>query len=281
MPWQHSLRHEYELYVEREIEAYKDSVSRTVLLTIGDEAVAALAAQAQTSLTELVLWEEVDRIIARRLGLPTFAAWRRRRLKVLAELRRPERWGLAPDGALARALRAAAGEHVLVAGAVAEEATLFSAALGCTVTTLTPEPTVLERVFAAADEAGVGSQVRGCVCDLGGWAPDVPLRAVVCTADAFAPLAPTERALAICGLRDATPVGGVHVLRAVGRPTAAVTFAEWRAWYDGWAVSAEPAVPDGLEPGGAAGDVDGATFVARHVSPPPPAAEAVGVIATP
>ena len=34
-----SLRHEYDIYVEREIEDYKDSIPRSKLLGIGDEAV--------------------------------------------------------------------------------------------------------------------------------------------------------------------------------------------------------------------------------------------------
>jgi hypothetical protein len=185
MARQQSLKHEYEVYVERAIEEFKDSVPRSHLLSLGDEAVAALNAEAQTTLTEMVLWEEVDRIIARRLQLPSYATWRRRRLRRLAELRRPERWGLAPDGVLACALRDAAGEHVLFASADADEATLFSAALGCNVTALTLEPSALDRMFAEADEAGIGAQVRGCVCALGGWEPDVPLRAVVCAGDAF------------------------------------------------------------------------------------------------
>jgi hypothetical protein len=171
MARQQSLKHEYEVYVERAIEEFKDSVPRSHLLSLGDEAVAALNAEAQTTLTEMVLWEEVDRIIARRLQLPTYATWRRRRLRRLAELRRPERWGLAPDGVLACALRDAAGEHVLFASADADEATLFSAALGCNVTALTLEPSALDRMFAEADEVGIGAQVRGCVCALGGWSP--------------------------------------------------------------------------------------------------------------
>ena len=243
MAKQRSLKNEYELYLEHEVETFKYSVPRSALLALGDEAVAALGAEQQTTLTEMVLWEEVDRIIARRLKLPSYATWRRRRLRRLADLRRPERWGLAPDGALTRALRDAVGEHVLFAdgGTGVDDATLFSAALGCNVTALTLEPTELDRMFAAADEAGVGSQVRGCVCPLGGWAPDVPLRAVVCAADVFDALRDEERAVAVAELQRATPLGGVHLLR--GRPdaTASVTFDEWRSWYDGWAVSAETA----------------------------------------
>ena len=91
-----SLRHEYHLYVEQEIENYKESVARSVLLAIGDEAVSVLAAAPQFALTELLLCEEVDRIIVRRLRLPAYDTWRRRRVKLIEELRRPEHWGLPP-----------------------------------------------------------------------------------------------------------------------------------------------------------------------------------------
>ena len=78
-----SLKHEYELFVEREIENYKESVPRSVLLSIGDEAVRALADEQQFALTELLLWDEVDRIIFKRLRLPSYATWRKRRIKLL------------------------------------------------------------------------------------------------------------------------------------------------------------------------------------------------------
>lgn len=264
MAKQRSLRHEYELFVEREIEAYKDSVSRSTLLALGDEAVAVLGAQAQTTLTEMVLWEEVDRIITERLRLPGFATWSRRRRRHLAALRDAARCGLSPDGVVASALRAAAGDHVLLAGEPAEQATLFSAAHGCNVTVLADAPESLDRLFAAADDVGVGSQVRGCVCPLGGWDPDVPLRVVVCAPDAFGPLSAGERAAAIGGLRDATPVGGVHLLHASGarraaRGAAEVTFDEWRSWYPGWSVSSDE--PVGGPPPGTARDV---TLIARR-----------------
>src|ERR1043165_3916914 len=99
-----SLRHEYELFVEQEIENYKESVPRHVLLSIGDDAVASLSAAPQFALTELLLCEEVDRIIFKRLRLPGYDTWRRRRIKLIEELRRPEYWGLRPDDVLVRAL---------------------------------------------------------------------------------------------------------------------------------------------------------------------------------
>src|SRR5690242_12973762 len=111
-----SLKHDYELYVEREIEDYKDSIPRSAIHSIGDEAVAKLRAQEQVAFDELVLWDEVDRIITSRLRIPSYAAWKRRRLRLLAEYRRPERWGLQPDAALVREIPACAESRVLVTG---------------------------------------------------------------------------------------------------------------------------------------------------------------------
>src|SRR5947208_15023004 len=99
-----SLHHEYELYIEQEIENYKESVARPALLAIGDEAAARLAAEPQFALTELLLCEEVDRIIFRRLRLPSYTSWRKKRIKLHEELRRPEHWGLSADDALVRTI---------------------------------------------------------------------------------------------------------------------------------------------------------------------------------
>ena len=82
-----SLKHEYALYLEREIENYKESVPRSVLLSIGDEAVRALDGEQQFALTELLLCDEVDKIIFRRLRLPSYITWRKRRIKMLMLLR--------------------------------------------------------------------------------------------------------------------------------------------------------------------------------------------------
>src|SRR3982750_819493 len=93
-----SLKHEYELYVENEIENYKESVSRSAILKIGDEAVACLRAAEQVAMDELLLWAEVDRIIRKRLRIPAYDTWRRKRIRILEEYRRPEHWGIRPDG---------------------------------------------------------------------------------------------------------------------------------------------------------------------------------------
>src|SRR6185436_14959030 len=67
-----SLKHEYEQFVEREIEDYKDRVPRSAILSIAEEAVQRLHKEEQVTLNELVLWIEVDRIIAARLRLPAY-----------------------------------------------------------------------------------------------------------------------------------------------------------------------------------------------------------------
>lgn len=234
-----SLKHEYELYVEREIEAYKESISRTSLLGIGDEAVGVLASQQQLALTELLVWEEVDRIIRARLGLPTFQTWRRRRLRRLAAYRRPEHWGFAPDAPIVRAIDSAAHAHVLVAGVASEGSALYLAAQGCEVTTIEPEEVLLDRVMAAAFDAGITARVHGHCTDLAGYAPPPSLTGVVCTAAAFAGLTDEQRARAIGVLQSATRDGGVHLVETIVAGQAALSVEELSAQYRGWVVSVE------------------------------------------
>jgi hypothetical protein len=237
---QRSLRHEYELYVEEEIEKYKESIPRSALLGIGDEAAKALAEDPQLGLTELMLCDEVDRIIRRRLRLASYRAWRRQRIRVLAEMRRPEHWGLQADDAVVRALHADADSRVLVAGAQDERSALYLAALGCDVTTIGTEEDALERVLDAAHQAGLGERVHAQIADLATWSPAAPLSAVVCAPPALADLTTCQRAQAIDVLQRATTNGGVHLLHtaaiADGRR---VPIDELRIQYGGWEVSVE------------------------------------------
>jgi hypothetical protein len=232
-----SLKYEYELYVEREVEAYKELLPRSELLQIGDEAAAVLAAQQQLALTELLLCDEVDRIIRARLRLPKFATWRRRRLKTLHEIRRPERWGLRPDGPVAQEIPV--DGHVLVAGAEETGPTLFLAANGCAVTALNADEDTVDRVMLAASEVGLASRVRGYVTDFRGWAPDAPLHGVICTASAFAGLSRPERTETIALLQRATPAGGVHLLEARRGGEQMFTYEEFQTNYGGWQTSVE------------------------------------------
>jgi hypothetical protein len=254
MPFQNprSLKYEYELYVEREIEDYKDSIPRSAILKIGDEAVASLASQPQVALTELLIWQEVDRIISRRLRLPTYQTWRRRRLRELERYRQPEHWGLDPNAAFVRELQHAPDRHVLVAGTPREGEALYLAAHGCAVTALDPALDAMQRVMAAAQQAGLHDRVRAYCGDLAAWSPDVELHAVVCSASALAGLSPADRERVIGILQSATADGGVHLVETIATGagsmssdgtandgTIVLAIEELESRYRGWRVSLE------------------------------------------
>jgi len=237
-----SLRYEYELYVEQEIEYYKDSVPRSALLRIGDEAVTSLRQQEQTSFDEILLWAEVDRIIRNRLRVPSFTTWKRKRLRRLEEYRRPERWGLTADAPLVTAIQGSEHGHVLVAGARAEGPAIFLAANGCQVTALNEDAELVDRVIHVAGEAGLISRLTPCVSALERFepAPDAPLAAVVCTSDALQRLTRHERARVIDVLKSATLDGGVHLVQTIVAGQAALSLDELKSQYRGWATSVIP-----------------------------------------
>lgn len=233
-----SLKHEYQVFVEFEIERYKDSVSRHFLLGIADEAVAALRSQAQYEPEELSLCAEVDRLIARRIKLPKYSTWQRKRLKRLAEYRKPETWGIAPDGPLVREIRPGSDTHVLVTGAECERAAIYLAAHGCAVTAINEEEDCVDRVIAAAAAAGLNSRIDACVADLGTWSPR-PLTAVVCPSDTLSALTPHDRTRVIESLQSATKAGGVHLFETILNGSGTLTVDELRARYSGWTVAVE------------------------------------------
>ena len=240
-----SLKYEYAQYLEREIENYKESIPRSVLLSIGDAAVRALAGQQQFALTELLLCDEVDKIIAKRLRLESYAVWRKNRVKLLAELRRPEHWGLSRDDFVVQAAHAVSGDsRVLVAGAQVETPALFLAANGCDVTALA-EPGAVQRVLDAAEQAGLGERVHASAATLHSFTPDAPLTAVIYTPAAFSGLNAAERSKVIQVLQSATADGGVHLVQtiaAAGKRTVSID--ELRRRYRGWDVTVDEGAPN-------------------------------------
>lgn len=240
-----SLRHEYELFIEQEIENYKESIPRSAILAIGDEAAAKIASEPQFALTELLLLEEVDKIIAKRLRLPKYETWRRRRLKLHEEMRRPEHWGLSSTDALVRAMHDTGDSsgNVLIAGADAERSALYLAANGCDVTTVEAEEDAVQRVIDAAIQAGLGERVHAVATDLTQFTPENPLRVVVCSHSALQDLSSRERARVIDVLKSATKDGGVHLVQTILAGSAAIE--ELRLRYADWSTSVEPATGAG------------------------------------
>jgi hypothetical protein len=192
------------------------------------------------ALTELLLCDEVDKIIHKRLRLLSYTMWRKRRLKIIAEQRRPEHWGLSENDAVVRAVSTVGSDsRVLLAGVAAESPALYLAAHGCDVTTLS-EPDTVERVINAAARAGLADRVHATVEPLNAFTPDAPLSAVIFTPAAFRGLSAAERTRVIQVLQSATSDGGVHLVQtiAAGKRTP-VSLDELKRRYRGWNVTVD------------------------------------------
>jgi len=234
-----SLKHDYDLYVENEIDAYKESISRTALLKIGDEAVASLHSQPQFTMGELLICEEVDRIIRKRIGVLSYNKWRKQELKrrkEQEEFRQPERWGVPPDSALAREVHPPADSRVLVAGRSATCAANYLAAQGCSVTAISSEY-YADMPIDPAEAALLSGRVDRVPMSLTEWHPVEPLSAVVCTPAAFAGLTAAQRGRVIEVLQSATRDGGVHLVDTIIAGRHEPSLSELKKSYKGWTIS--------------------------------------------
>ncbi len=235
-----SLRHEYDLFVENEIELYKESISRTTLLKIGDEAVASLHSQPQFAMNELLLCDEVDKIIRKRQRIPSYSTWRKKELKRLKEFedfRRPERWGVRADSALATEVHLPAESRVLVAGSSAANAAKYLAAQGFSVMAIDGSTSIVESSLNPEEAALLSGKIEALPVELKEWAPDQPLNAVVCTPAAFAGLSASERQKVIEVLKSATRDGGVHLVDTIIASHAEPSLSELKKSYKGWTIS--------------------------------------------
>jgi hypothetical protein len=211
-----SLKQQYQEYVLERIEAYKNSMPRSELLRLGDEAFSELQATAegQFVLTEVLMLDSVDRLIMKRLALKPYRRWRTHFKKMRDAQRQPTRWGLDAASPLAALLPRLEPEDVtLVVGAGAEPAVYLLAAHDAVVTFLAADLGAVERVETRIASEALGGLFEAFVVQLGGWLPDGPqVDLVVLDAGAFAEV---PGALQGEFLRDAqarTCVGGVHVI---------------------------------------------------------------------
>ncbi|MBK8060486.1 MAG: hypothetical protein IPK33_22125 [Gemmatimonadetes bacterium] len=233
-----SLRHDYALFVEREVEAYKEAVSAEHLQRIAVAALAAIEGAAQIGIRDLLLAAEVDRIIARRLELPSFRTWSRRRLACAEDPRRPGYWTLHLDTPVAHVIgRTTRAAPVLVGGGRVMAESLYLAANGCRVTAVDPDEAMVQRVLGDASEAGFGSRVRGLTMEVSDYRPGGALAGVVCAPGVFAGLAEYEREALVTMLQRATLAGGVHVVESMVAEQTAITEEELWERYRGWEVA--------------------------------------------
>jgi hypothetical protein len=193
-----SLKQEYQEFILQRLEEYKNTVARAELLEIGDEAVRELQASAQDQylLTEVLLLEHVDRIIARRLRLPSFPRWRQKHRALREAPRAP------PPGGF-----------VAVLGAAALPEALFLAAHDAEVFLLDQDLGAVEAAEgrAVAEQLG-GGAFQALVINFGNWFPDLTPALVAIAPSSLGALRAKQRASLIADLQVRTPSGGVHVV---------------------------------------------------------------------
>lgn len=209
-----SLHTEYQLFIEQRVEEYKDQLPRKDILDIGDEAVSELARSEQFQLTEVVLTEQVDAIIRKRLRLPSFRRWRERHLTLLAAQAEPSHWGLsAHDPVVMLAELVEDGDIILVVGASDGACALFLAARGASVRVIDSDLAAVCGLENRAINESLGGRIDCEVVPLTSYAPDHH-RFVACVIElaTLVELAATHRQSLVERLKQATPPGGRHVV---------------------------------------------------------------------
>lgn len=217
-----SPRQEYQEFILQRIEEYKDTVPREDLLKIGDEAVRELetATAQQYLLTEVLVLEHVDRIIARRLKLPSYRRWLQTHRALRQAQRTPTHWGLAASHPVAlHARRLEPGDLAVVIGAGALPHALLAAAFDAEVFLLDQDLGAVESADGRAVAEQLAARFQTLVIQFGSWFPDLHPSLAVIHAPALGAATPADRAALLADLKSRTLAGGVHiVLGAEGEP---------------------------------------------------------------
>jgi hypothetical protein len=234
-----SLKQEYQEFILQRIEEFKNGIPRAELLEIGDEAVRELQASAQDQylLTEVLLLEHVDRIIARRLRLPSFPRWRQKHRALREAQREPTHWGL--DHAhpiVAWAPRLEPGDLVVVVGAAALAEALFLAAHDIEVFLVDQDLGAIEAAEGRAVTEQLAGAIQALVINFGSWFPDLSPSLVVLEPRSLADLRAKDRAALIADLQTRTRSGGVHIVLSAGASREVIPLASeaLQALYGGW-----------------------------------------------
>jgi SAM-dependent methyltransferase len=212
-----SLKQQYQEYILQRIESYKNSLARDELLALGDEAAGDLqsGAAGQFVLTEILMLETVDRLITRRLRLPSYNKWRSHYLALRKAQREPLHWGIDAASALvALAPRLEPEDNVLVIGAGVQAEACLLAALDAVVTFLDEDLSVVEQLESRTQGEALAGQFMAYVASLGEWLPpfERELDLAVIDAGTLACLTHARRQALLIELRNITRPGGVHVL---------------------------------------------------------------------
>ncbi len=235
-----SLRAEYQEFIDQRIEEYKDSLRREDILAIGDEAMIELSGADQLLLTEVVLRDQVDAIIRRRLKLPSFRRWRENHLSLRAAQSQPGHWGLsAHDPVAALAELVEDQDPVLVVGAADGAGTLFLAARGASVLCVDPDIAAIYGLESRAVIEQLGGRIECRVESLEAFAPEAgSFVACVIETGSLASLGVADRSAFVERLQAATTPGGRHAVMP-GHPDRSgprLTSDALRSLYAGWTI---------------------------------------------
>ena len=236
-----SLKQEYQEFILQRIEEYKNALPRQELLQIGDEAVRELQANAQDQylLTEVLLLEHVDRIIARRLRLPSFPRWREKHHALRDAQREPTHWGLSRDHPIVPwAPRLEPGDLIVIVGAAALPEALFLAAHDAHVFLVDQDLGAVEAAEGRAVTEQLAGLFQALVINFGSWFPDLAPSLVAIEPGSLADLRARDRTALIADLQVRTRSGGVHVVLPAGASREVIPLAPeaLQALYEGWQV---------------------------------------------
>jgi hypothetical protein len=231
-----SLRQRYQQYLFQRIEDYKNSLSREELLGLGNDAVAELQndPEGQYFLTEVLMQDTVDKLIQKRLRLPSFARWREKFARLRQAQREPTHWGLERKSVLTAVVdRLEGGDHAVVIGGGAELAVYLLAAHEARLTCLFEDNATCTRIEARMAAESLTGDFEAFVVQLGHWFPPLPSPAhlVVIDAGTLANLSPPRRLALMARLQDWTVPGGLH---AVTTQSDAVAPETWLSLYPDW-----------------------------------------------
>ena len=234
-----SLKQEYQEFILQRIEEYKNAIPRAELLEIGDEAVRELQASAQDQylLTEVLLLEHVDRIISRRLRLPSFPRWRQKHRALREAQREPTHWGLDHAHPIVPwAPRLEPGDLVVVVGAAALAEALFLAAHDIEVFLVDQDLGAVEAAEGRAVTEQLAGVLQALVINFGSWFPDLSPSLVVLEPRSLADLRAKDRAALIADLQARTRSGGVHVVLSAGAAREVISLVPeaLQTLYGGW-----------------------------------------------
>src|ERR1041385_3941289 len=235
-----SPKQRYDEYGLQRIEDYKESISRGELLKLGNDAFNELQAaeeaeEGQYFLTEVLIQESVDRLIRKRLGLPTYSRWRQKFARLRQAQQSPTHWGIERGSAIGVLLpRLEPGDHAVVVGGGAEAVVCLLAAHDVRVTCLCPNDATCTRIETRVAAESLTGDFEALAVILGGhWFPtlEMPTHLVVIDAATLSGLPSGRRLALMAQLQDVTVPGGLHAVVPVHGSRAADA---WLSLYPDW-----------------------------------------------